>query len=448
MTGRRVLFVAPSAYVLGGVQDWLDYCLPGLRERGWETVLALTQGKFHNVRHYLERHPFDPSVAVACRTGTQEGRVVALMRAISAVRPDVVIQVNIADCYESIRRLKLNGFLPGVRHIVSMHGLQADMMEHLRTDSDVVDGVIASNMLAVVAASTYLTDERRVQYAPYGVPVPKNGFTDIPSASVLRLLYVGRIEQGQKRVFDLSKIVRGLLNAGIATELSIAGGGPDAEQLQLAFLRDGVDQAVKYLGVLSPAELAKAYRNHDVLVICSSWETGPIVAWEAMSNSLPVLSSAYVGHRLEGALVDGLNCLLYPVGDTDSAVACAARLIDPMLRADFAKSGLALVRGRYSRDASISHWAAALDGICAIAPAVPRIERSRPPLGEGRLDRFLGQQRAELVRRALFGRYRHAEAGGEWPHSYHMNVDQEAFLARASVLDSANVDSQEHASPA
>ena len=439
MTGRRVLFVAPSAYVLGGVQDWLDYCLPGLHERGWEPVLALTQGSFHDVRNYLERHPFDPSVAVVCRTGTTEGRVLALMETMSTVRPDVVIQVNIADCYEAIRRLKLNGSLPSVRHIVSVHGLQADMMEHLRTDSDVVDGVIASNMLAVVAARAYLADERRVQYAPYGVPVPKNGFTDRRSASVLRLVYVGRLEQDQKRVFDLSKIVRGLLNAGIETELSIAGGGPDAEQLQLAFRSDGVDHAVKQLGVLSPAELAEAYRNHDVLVICSSWETGPIVAWEAMSHGLPVLSSAYVGHLLEGALADGLNCLLYPVGDTNAAVACATRLVDPEVRAAVAEAGLALVRQRYSRSASITHWASALDSICAIAPAVPRAERHRQPCDGGRLDRFLGQHRAELVRRALFVRYQHAEPGGEWPHSYHMNVDQEAFLARASVLDRTNI---------
>src|SRR5690349_18307661 len=43
-TARNILFVAPSAYPLGGVATWLDYVVPGLRHRNWKVTLGLVQG--------------------------------------------------------------------------------------------------------------------------------------------------------------------------------------------------------------------------------------------------------------------------------------------------------------------------------------------------------------------------------------------------------------------
>ena len=55
---KRLLFIAPSAYTLGGIQTWLDYILPGLEKKGWNIKLGLVSGRFHDVGKYLEKHPF------------------------------------------------------------------------------------------------------------------------------------------------------------------------------------------------------------------------------------------------------------------------------------------------------------------------------------------------------------------------------------------------------
>jgi len=47
-----LLFVAPSAYPLGGLATWLDYLVPGLRDKGWKVTIGLTAGQFHNVDAY------------------------------------------------------------------------------------------------------------------------------------------------------------------------------------------------------------------------------------------------------------------------------------------------------------------------------------------------------------------------------------------------------------
>ena len=79
---KHILFIAPSAYPLGGVATWLDYIVPGLRERDWNVTLGLVEGRFHDVDAYLDVHPDDQVLRIPYGTGTQEGRVRRLVRAI------------------------------------------------------------------------------------------------------------------------------------------------------------------------------------------------------------------------------------------------------------------------------------------------------------------------------------------------------------------------------
>ena len=79
---REVLFVAPSAYPLGGVAAWLDYIVPGLRQRDWNVTLGLVEGRFHDVDTYLDVHPDDQVLRIPYGTGTSEGRIRQLVRAL------------------------------------------------------------------------------------------------------------------------------------------------------------------------------------------------------------------------------------------------------------------------------------------------------------------------------------------------------------------------------
>src|SRR5262245_29083899 len=117
----HILFVAPSAYPLGGIATWIDYVVPGLRKEGWEITLGLTEGAFHNVGAYLAAHPMKGVVKIRNQTGTREGRVRALCRAIMAVKPDIVASVNIVDVYSAVDRLKRSQSLP-VRSVMTLHG--------------------------------------------------------------------------------------------------------------------------------------------------------------------------------------------------------------------------------------------------------------------------------------------------------------------------------------
>jgi glycosyltransferase involved in cell wall biosynthesis len=277
---------------------------------------------------------------------------------------------------------------------------------------------------------------QRVFYAPYGVVVP-----DSPprpprhSRRAFRIAWAGRLEQPQKRVRLLAPILRKLDERGIDYQLRLAGDGPERAHV-LEALHPWVEAGrVDYLGGV-PAEkvAATVYAGADAFLLTSSWETGPLVIWEAMAAGLPVVSTHYVGSGLEGALRHGENCLLFPIDNATEAANQIARLTDERLRRLLSAGGWQLVTQRYSIPRSVSAWADALNRIMALPPRTssPVAALPRPA---GRLDRLLGIRYGETVRRLLGLRFEHTCPGGEWPHSASGASDESVFLKQASALD-------------
>jgi glycosyltransferase involved in cell wall biosynthesis len=427
---------------LGGVADWLDYMLVGWEDAGFEVTLCLTSGCGHDVGRYLARHPWPRVRVVENRTGSCEGRVRALMSAIGDTRADLVLSINLFDVYDAVRRLRHSRRRGSPRLAVALHALQADLLDDIRRNADVVDGLIATNRLACALASTAMGGPARVHYAPYGVPEPPPRSAARMVGPALRLLYAGRVEQEQKRVLDLPRVVAALRARGVDARLSIAGHGPADGMLRSAADSAGVLERIEWLGDLDRAQLAAAYAGHDALVITSVWETGPIVAWEAMSAGLPVVCSRYVGAGLEGALVDRRTAMLFEIGDIAGAADAIVRVLDPQARAAVIAGGQALVGARYTRRHSIAAWRQATTGVLAAQMSSPRALRSVP--SAGRMDRWLGTSAAEHARVLLGRRFEHVNPGAAWPHSGSVSADQDAFLAHARGIDRATSDVRVH----
>ena len=435
---KSILFLGPSAYPFGGVADWLAYLLPGLESLGWTCTLGLVAGKHHRVDQYIQRHPFGRVLPIANPTGSPEGRVRALQSAIESTAANIVATINIVDAYEAVRRVRQRGG-SDVRVVTTLHGLQDDLLADIASNRDVIDAVISSNRLsqslvvdALGGAST------RSLYAPYGVALPTARVHRPNRTDCIQLLYSGRVEQEQKRVLDLPPLLNALRRHGQSVQLVIAGDGPDAQRLKAAFESAGVADCVRWAGVLNRDALAMQYRESDALVITSDWETGPIVAWEAMANRLPVVSSLYVGKGRERALIDGQNCLLFPVGDTEMAACKVMELQDNALLAKLTDNAYETVLARYTRESSVQAWADAFGQVLQL-PAQPRgaarATQLLPQQVSGRLDRLLGARLGESVRATLGVAYEHTSAGAEWPHTRQSSTDPQAFLAEAARID-------------
>jgi glycosyltransferase involved in cell wall biosynthesis len=434
-----VLFLAPSAYCLGGVQVWLNDLVAALQAAPhWEVKVALPSGAWHRLDRYLEAYPRLPAVPLLNPTGSAEGRRRSITALLLRERPDLVVGVNIADLYAAVRRARSRGFRGRV--VLSLHALAADLIADAAAEADLLDAVIATNRLScrLLERCAGMAAER-VFYAPYGVawpsPVVAGAAAEQPTPAALRIAWVGRLEAAQKRVADLPGILRQLDAAGVPFHLTVAGDGPERQSLTRAlapWLNAGV---ASMPGALSASQLLReVYATHEALLITSSWETGPIVAWEAMAAGLAVVSSAYLGSGLEGALHHGCNALLFPVGDVGAAAEALKRVADPELRAGLVNEGRRLVQERYSADASHRAWCKAFEQVLALPPLGPALPE--PPLPRsGRLERLVGPGWAETLRRRLGRGFRHASAGGEWPHTAHGDADEQELFKLAAELD-------------
>lgn len=192
---------------------------------------------------------------------------------------------------------------------------------------------------------------------------------------------------------------------------------------------------VKYFGTLTTDEVAEQiYRQADVLLLTSLWETGPIVIWEAMSHGLAVVSSKYVGSGAEQALWHEENCMLFAIGDSKAAASHIMTLLSDDTRRKIAAAGRAMVSERYSRWASVVSWS---DVLTRIVQNEPRSESriSFPIERRGRLDRVFGVGAAETMRRALKKGFSHAETGAEWPHTHSHSGKVDSFIQKAAALD-------------
>ena len=436
MSNGSILIVAPSAYPLGGVATWIDYIVPGLRQRGWRVTLGLTEGLHHNVNAYLTVHPMQGVIRIRNRTATREGRARALCTAIKAVAPDIVASVNIVDVYSAVDRLKQSGFL-NLRAVMALHAIEAEYFEQIKHSATSLDAVIAPNRLACKLASTVGgLESGRIYYTPCGVCLPECfEATPIERLAPLRIGFVGRLDRPQKRIDDLVVIVKELDRRNINYQLLIAGAGPEESWLRCE-LKSHVERGVvQFIGVLSGKEMEEFYGTIHTLLITSLWETGPIVAWEAIAHGVLVVTSAYIGSGLEGNLRHGENCLIYPIGNAVAAVECIVEAQDVERRSHLTSAGIAFVRQKMTHERSIKYWSDSFATIKSQPIRAPSLEDT-PCEPAGRLDHLLGVRLAELVRHIVRRNPVPAEPGHEWPHiSVRSQIPNEKFWDLASAAD-------------
>lgn len=152
---------------------------------------------------------------------------------------------------------------------------------------------------------------------PSGVYVPENWQQrPLIASAPLKLVYAGRLNQDQKRVFDLPQIIETLLEKQIPVELTIIGDGSEGEQLQnlcQSLIEKG---AIRFLGTLSNEKVLEIYEQNDIFLLTSEFEGLPISLLEAMARGcIPVVSDIASG--IPELIQNGVNGFRVPIGDID-----------------------------------------------------------------------------------------------------------------------------------
>ena len=385
----RILFCSQAAHTGGGVEAWMEALTSALLARGHEVHTALAKGRFHDPARYAARHAVANSIEVDGAGATREVRIANLLRVFERVQPDIIIPVNLADALYAASYAKTKGST--WRIALCIHSQGEDRIEQVRSCAPFID------LAASVSRRVALQLERivpNVRHIPTGVPLPLA--PPRKRERIEQIAYVGRLDDGEKRVLDLIPLMHELDDV----TLHIAGSGPEE-----ARLREGLrGMPAVFHGDLSRAQLYETfYPSIDALLVFSPAEAGPIVAWEAMANGIVPIVSDFVGREEEGVLRDRV----FPVGDT----VAAAKLIrePPPVRVELPTA--------YTLPAFEQSWHDALSTLTAM-PIRRSAPAALPPLvSPGRLARLgLGLEEMARIRRLLGHHFEHQDPGSEWPH--------------------------------
>jgi glycosyltransferase involved in cell wall biosynthesis len=186
----------------------------------------------------------------------------------------------------------------------------------------------------VFTPSAYLRDlavswgvpEERVSVLPN--PVPRLGDLSTREELKQRFELNGATVAFAGRLTAQKALDRALeaLSQTVDVRLVVAGDGPDREPLERRARELGLDDRVRFIGAQPRERIVELFRAVDATVLTSSWENFPHTVVEALAVGTPVLAMDAGG--IGEVVIDGVNGLLVPAGDTEAFTDALRRYFD------------------------------------------------------------------------------------------------------------------------
>lgn len=357
---KSVLFVL-GRWDIGGVERVTAVLGKALAERGWRvTVVAFEIGE----RDLLKTLPPEVMVkTLSFPVGTAEN--LKAMRALLLAREVSVIVNQWALPYGVTRFLRraaknLDVRLAEVLHnipdnngrIASSRGLKRLLWRwisgmNLRLNYRACDAfvVLSKRFEPIFRRMTRLADTPKLHTVPNPLTLPPGK----PAAKAPSVLYVGRLEEVQKRVSRILEVWRVLEPQFPEWRLDIVGDGPDRNALERR--AEGLKR-VRFHGFRNPTPF---YAEASVLLLTSEFEGFGLVLVEAMAaRCVPVVLGSYpaaydIVHGTDGVVVaPPFDCTEF------------AQVVGNLMRHPDLLGGLATVACEtartYSLEAVVARW--------------------------------------------------------------------------------------------
>jgi colanic acid/amylovoran biosynthesis glycosyltransferase len=187
---------------------------------------------------------------------------------------------------------------------------------------------------------------------------PRPTVHSVPRNTTVKIGSLGRMVE-KKGFDDLLRAVALLKKAGHSVELGLAGDGPMLAELKSLTAELGIVESVQFLGKMDHHEVAAWLQTLDVFVLaCKKDKRGdmdgiPVVLMEAMSQSIPVVSTQISGVP-ELVIHQRTGLLSAPGNYTDLAEKMALVISDGVLREQLAAGALSHVMQEFGQATNIA----------------------------------------------------------------------------------------------
>ncbi|MFN8176580.1 MAG: glycosyltransferase [bacterium] len=251
--------------------------------------------------------------------------------------------------------------------VVSLHGTDMRLAGRLPGAAVLARRVLARAALALPVSEALAREMDRLRLGTSRrevLPMPADGdiFRPAEGPRAAAFVVAARLTR-QKRVDLVIRALARLAGEGLEAALEIAGDGPESDALRARAAELGVTRQIRFLGVLSPADLAERFRSATAVILASEREGyGLSLVEGALCECVPV--GARSG-GIEDLVETEVSGLLFPPGDDAALTEAMARLVRD--------SALARRLGRTARERALTRTAAPLaDRLVALYASVVR----------------------------------------------------------------------------
>ena len=263
----------------GGTTTLSLFLASGLRQLGVSAmVFNLTDE--HPLKADFER--LEIPVHAETRAGRIfEDRLVSVLRALGQFQPTAVLAFLSSGSFETLR------YVPdGVLRVGTIHDHHELVYRLVHNYLPWTDQLTVGSRIELERAREEYPDTP-CHHLLYGIPIDaarpmRQSKPDHP----LRILFFGRFQQSQKQVRIFPAIWRELKKRNVNFRWTIHGEGPEEPFLRNA-LKPGVDSGEIHFSAPVPHDqLKQIIAEHDIYLLTSAHEGGPLTLLEAMVQGL------------------------------------------------------------------------------------------------------------------------------------------------------------------
>jgi FkbM family methyltransferase len=354
---------------LSGPNSWLIRTVPTFEKAGIECEVI-----------FLAWQPDDcPNLRAALAAGihciiidqTQYSSTERQVRRILSIceknRPDIFVANIIISALFAGRWLRKAG-IPTVGVIRADNDFYAGMVDEF------VFGRPEFRLKGLVCVSELLEQEVRrrhpadiiVTRIPSGTQVPE--LVASPPGYTLRLVYLGRLQQEQKRICDVARAMCRAVRELPGVEADIFGHGPDQPAVERILASEGAGLPVRLCGRIDPEDVLKTLASRHALVLLSDYEGTPVAVMEAMAAGVvPICFWSRSG--IPELVEDGVTGLIVRDREADFVRAVRELRDSSVYWARLSRAARLRIEQRYSQQVVTAQWIEFLSKLSSLADA-------------------------------------------------------------------------------
>lgn len=344
---KTYVFILPYGPKLGGVEGWTYSMVRQIRSIGGKAYILSLRNSEETTSDLL--YPSDILSSVHEVIFSNSGLLLTsgflnqcVDRILSFVDGDIVLIPNYGSFAYTIAAGVKAAHSPKETFILCyLHADDRHYYDVARFFSPYVDRfVCVSKKVEMVLGEKIPWRKDSFEYRPCGIEMPKEEEKDIllekPFSEALKIAYVGRLSNYQKRILDLPLLVEHLRGKKGRYELHIVGDGEDRKELEQTLNKINIGRTnidIHLHGKLGSAAVYSILRESSVFFSCSAFEGASIALLESLAlGCIPVVTDV---SGVRDLIQHKKNGFIFEVGN----IAEAAKHLEHIFHMDRAAMG-------------------------------------------------------------------------------------------------------------